>query len=79
MLTRLRTWRRTAGTLVAICFRADPWRATAMFTCDILSNVALLVSVYAIRLVVDAIVHSDEGAVARAAMLLAVAAALSSA
>jgi len=78
-MKKLRAWWRTTRVLFALCFRADPWRSAALFSCAALANLLLLTSTYGIRLVVDAVIRHDLAATYVAATVMAGAAALATA
>ena len=75
-MRRLSAWWRTTQVLFALCFRADPWRSAALFSCAVLANLLLLTSTYGIRLVIDAVIRHDLAATYVAATVIAGAAAM---
>ncbi|KZM73890.1 hypothetical protein AWN90_35770 [Nocardia terpenica] len=79
VVVREASWWRRAGTVFALCFRADPRRASLLFGMQVLANLATLASTLGIKVVIDAIVHGDVARVLAGAGFMAGAAGLASA
>jgi ATP-binding cassette subfamily B protein len=70
-MTRLRGWLRPVWMLLLLCFKADPWRSSALVVSEIASAGMLLVGSYSLKLAVDAVVTHDQIGVYVAAATMA--------
>jgi ATP-binding cassette, subfamily B, bacterial len=70
-MTGLREWWRVARMLLLLCFRADPWRSSALLVAQVTWAVVIVSGSYGLKLMADAVVAHDPTGVWVSAALMA--------